>query len=276
MLNYYYELNICCVKKKKNYWVVHKCCRRLEKEGCILCMGALSARLGNAGWCLWRCLCGSCFGSLSVIVRCGMNEEAWKARSQVGSGIEGKDVWARLWASYPSSALTRAIPLSVFCLLELTMRFYFSKVQRLKKDIRNLTCMFRSWLFRSWLFKTTPWSSLNLFLVVPPKTPMTQASSPGHEWRVVGMIGCFINHTHSSPYTPCLQLETLALPFIFLFKNVLPHPLLLHKSIYCKTPTDLSLHWILKAHTVCSTLGAIIMFCFGLLCKFSYPYILSL
>ena len=94
--------------------------------------------------------------------------------------------------------------------------------------------MFGSWLFRPWLFKTTPWSSLNLFLVVPPKTPMTQAPSPGYEWRVVWLTGCLSNHTHSSPYTPCLQLATLALPFNFLFKNVLPHPLLLHKSIYCK------------------------------------------
>ena len=46
--NYYVELSLwtkymwCEEKKKKNYWVVHKCCKRLEKEGCILCTGALS------------------------------------------------------------------------------------------------------------------------------------------------------------------------------------------------------------------------------------------
>lgn len=217
MLNYYYELNICCVKKKqKNYWVVHKCCRRLEREGCILCMGALSTRLVNSGWCLWKCLRGSCFGSLSVIARCGMNEEAWKAQSQVGSGIEGKDVWPRLWASYPSSALTGAIPLSVFCLLELTMRFHFLKVQWLKKDIKNLACMFRSWLFRSWLFKTTP------SLVFPQSLSSCTSQDPHDSGtqpraRVKGCMNDWMLHQPYSLFPIHALLTTCDSGFAFYF-----------------------------------------------------------
>lgn len=154
------------------------------------------------------------------------------------------------------------------------MRFHFYTVQLLKRHQKPsaqdqvLT-----------LSVGTPgiaWSSLN-FLGRPPKACMTQAPRPGysegfHEWPAAPAAMRTLPHTQPAYI---LQLQ-LCLLFSF-FKNALPHPLLLHESIYymiptwiqgfqsVPTPSDFSLHWILKAHIVCSPLGDIIVFCFGLL-----------